>query len=68
MEIGGYVPHNLGICTILRLRCAISESRNCVPILRLRDTSAQSRDRTISIENPGHHFSFHHIYKGKERT
>ena len=37
-----YVPHNLGICAISRLRCAFSESRNCVPISRLRTGFTQS--------------------------
>ena len=32
-----YVPHNLGICAISRLHCTFSESRNCVPISRLRN-------------------------------
>jgi len=31
-----YVPCNLGICAISRLRSAFSESGNCTPILRLR--------------------------------
>jgi len=30
-----YVPRNLGITAISRLRCAFSESRNCVPISTL---------------------------------
>ena len=34
-----YVPRNLGICAISRLRSAFSESRNCVPISRLRKQS-----------------------------
>ena len=37
--MGIYVPRNLGICAISRLRCAFSESGNCVPISRLRSQS-----------------------------
>jgi len=40
-----YVSRNLGICAILRLHCAFSESGGCVPISRLctRDNYAISR-------------------------
>ena len=34
-----YTFHNLGICAISRLRCAFSESGNCVPISRLHSQS-----------------------------
>ena len=46
----GYVPRNLGICTItiLRLRCTFSESGKCVPILRLRYAFSESR-KCVSI-------------------
>ena len=44
-----YVPHNLGICAISRLRCAFLESENCAPISRLRNGFAQSRDSAISV-------------------
>ena len=54
-----YVLHNLGICAILRLRCAFSESRNCMPISRVHTRVAQSRGNTISVENPGHRSNFH---------
>jgi len=37
------------ICTISRFHCAFSESRHCMPILRLHDTSAQSQDCAISV-------------------
>jgi len=46
-----YVPRNLGICAILRLRCAFLESENCAPISRLRSTSAQSRDCAAPVRN-----------------
>ena len=39
--------HNLGICTIFRLGCTFSESGNCIPILRLRKTVAQSWDHKV---------------------
>ena len=42
------VPRNLGICAISRLRSAFSESRNCVPISRLRK---QSSDCAIRLRN-----------------
>ena len=42
-----YVPRNLGICAISRLRCAFLESRNCVPISRLHKDTAQSRDCAV---------------------
>jgi len=44
------VPHNLGICAILRSHCAFSESRNCVPILGLCTRFVQSQDSAA----PGH--------------
>ena len=50
-----YVPCNLGMCAILRLRCTFSESGNCVPILRLQlilrlhNTFAQSWDCMSAI-------------------
>ena len=51
-----YVPRNLGICAISRLRCAFSESWNCVPISRyicaildLCNMFMQSRDCASAI-------------------
>ena len=35
MVYNAYVPRNLGICAISRLRCAFLESGNCAPISRL---------------------------------
>ena len=46
-----YVPHNLGICAILRLCSAFSESGNCVPILRLRTRFMQSQDCAALVCN-----------------
>ena len=46
-----YVPHNLRICAISRLHGAFSESWDCVPISRLHNTRAQSRDRVICMRN-----------------
>ena len=37
MYINVYVPRNLRICAISRLRCAFSESWDCAPISRLRN-------------------------------
>jgi len=56
----GYVPRNLGICTILRLHYAFSESGKCVPVLRLRycamrsqnlENACQSRDYAAHSQN-----------------
>jgi len=43
-----YVPRNLGICAISRLRCAFLESGNCAPISRLR---TQSWDCAVRLRN-----------------
>ena len=46
-----YVPCNLGICAILRLHCAFSESWDCIPILRLRTIVVRSRDCATIVRN-----------------
>jgi len=46
-----YVLQNLGICAILILCCAFSESRNCLPILRLRTGFMQSRDCAVMVRH-----------------
>ena len=46
-----HVPHNLGICTISRLRCTFSESWDCVPISRLHIIVARSRDCATIVRN-----------------
>ena len=46
-----YVPRNLGICTISRLRCAFSESWDCVPFSRLCIIVARSRDCATIVRN-----------------
>ena len=40
-----YVPCNLRIKAIYRLRCTFSESQDCVPIWKLHTIVVQSRDR-----------------------
>ena len=46
-----YVPNNLGICAVSKLRSSFSESGNCVPISRLRGTSVQSREYAALVRN-----------------
>ena len=46
-----YVLRNLRICTISRLCCAFSESRNCVLFSRLHTIVVQSRDSTTIVRN-----------------
>jgi len=68
-----YVPHNLGICDISRLRCAFSESCDCVP-MRLRTIVARSRDcativRNLQIAQITHaHYSWHRSWLGNCST
>ena len=47
-----HVPRNLRICAISRLHCTFSESRDCVPVSRLRSQSRDCVTHTRNLRTP----------------